>query len=130
MSDREEFVANLREAADFFENHPDCPVPDTFGGLSLTVKVNTIEDLRKAFHLSGKWDKEYQGDLALYRKIFGNLPSGKDRWTRGPHVVLTLSLPREEVCVKTVVGKKYIEPPAYYSTPQGYYEDVVEWTCV
>jgi hypothetical protein len=130
MTKREEFVLNLREAADFFEQNPDVPLPSQWGGIHMQAQVETVEELRKAFHLSGPWEKEYSGETALYKKFFGEQPD--NAWSKGTHLRYTLSLPREEVCVKRKVGERYVPPmPAYTPPPAtGYYEPIYEWDCM
>jgi hypothetical protein len=142
MSNREEFVAALRELATFYEEHPAIPLPEQYKGVHLTAQVSTVAELREAFHLSGPWKKEYISEYAFYHKPFGpQPPPGKyelpsevysPSWTKGNHVNLTISLPREEVCVKRKTGERWI--PAY--TPlinmptEGHYESTYEWDCM
>jgi hypothetical protein len=125
---REEFVAALRETADFLESHPDAPLPDAYGGITLRAQVKTVAELRAAFHLSGPWEKEHTGDIANYRKTFGQQPD--NRWGRGSHITYTVSLPREEVCVKRKTGTRYVPPMPSPSYTSGYYEDTYEWDCM
>lgn len=128
MSNREEFVAAMREVADFIESHPNVPVPEGYSGIRLYASVETVDELRAAFHLSGPWAKEYQGETAVYKKEFG--PQPENNWSKGSHITYQVSLPREQVCVKRVVGQEWVPPAPSYAQTTGYYRDVVEWDCM
>jgi hypothetical protein len=40
-----EYAALLREAADFFEAHPDLPVPDTYRSLAVLYEISLANSL-------------------------------------------------------------------------------------
>lgn len=131
-ADRAAFVAGLRQLANLLEKVPACPLPENYGGVKFTAEVSTLEELRAACHLSGPWEKDYQGEIADYRKELAT-KEGLGYFARSPFpLTYTVRIKREEVCKKRVVGREYIPPTTGHYVPPsaGYYKDNVEWECI
>jgi hypothetical protein len=123
-------AANLRAAADLLERHPDLPTPyvtsSSLGGtVSLAWYLHHGDDQRanaaaivKA--IDGRWDRrgaEYEGPLA--------------EWTQARDGLrLTVTVAREQVCERIVVGTEEVTVPAVEAKPERTeVREVVEWRC-
>ncbi len=105
---REELVKGLRAAADFFEQHPDFPMP--YGDCNFDLFVGSKQELREVTRGTGAWDKVAEGTYFMLRKMFGP-------------VKIDVNISRDQVCERIVVGTTVI--PA---RPEEVVENV-EWRC-
>ena len=107
INPRKDFVDSLRACADFFEQHPDLPLPE-----NQTLNVwNLTRDAIVKVAQQGSWQKHYAGSIFYLSRDFGN------------NLTLEYNAPRETVCRKVVKGM--ITVPA---KPEQELEDV-EWVC-
>ena len=110
--DNTEFVASLRAAADFFESHPEAPVPSY--RVTLNMFVYTREEFESIARSVGTANKGVSGEWFFLRRKFGDCLQMDWNVTRG------------EVCEARVVGKRVI--PARPAEPEREV-DIVEWDC-
>jgi hypothetical protein len=121
---RAETIAGLRALADLLERCPDAQAP-----YSATVYHSIYpwecEDQKGEFirvmkAIGGRWDKLPEGDqFKLEQKLGGNTK-------------YILSVAREAVCERRVVGSQMVERMAasYVPPPKELVrEDIVEWDC-
>lgn len=114
---RQQFVAGLRELADFYEQH-EC-VPEFVS--ILNGFVDTAEQLVAARRALGARKKELHGisdELIGFTRSFGPLN-------------LTIIAKREEVCQRVKVGEKIIpaRPERTLPAEPEKREPVYEWEC-
>ncbi len=105
--ERIEFVKSLREFADFLENNPGVPSPNS---AYLCSPVETAEELRAAVRVMGRVQKDFSDKHVAVEKVFGGIK----------YAVYTN---RENVCERIVVGKRIVPAVAEHE------EDIVEWKC-
>ena len=117
--DRGAYVKGLRDLATFFENHPNLPIDE---GATFTFYSFGTDSLDLARHIAtelGTFKKEVDYSFILEKQF-------------GP-IKLRYIFSREDVCTKTVVGKKMVEksvpPPGTVLVTQQVEEDIVEWSC-
>lgn len=106
---REDTIKGLREMADFLEAHPAVPVPWFFEHAFVETKAEIVRIAREG----GGWDKAHAGGYFSLRKEFSG------------GVVFSVSVAREQVCERVVVGHHIV--PAV-NLPERVEEDV-EWVC-
>jgi hypothetical protein len=103
---RAEMISSIRALASFLEIHPDVPVE-----YILAYSYPSLAQARKATHLSGAWDKSFNGSLVDYDKSIGSC------------VKLSMSVMRSEVCTRVQTGVKHVEAVPAHDEP------VYEWKC-
>jgi hypothetical protein len=104
MNDREELIQGLRDMADFLEQQPDVPIVYHAG---MSVPVFGIDTIRAAIRAMGDVEKRFEGNYVSVIRRFGP-------------VKYEVFVAREDVCEKTVVGKRVV--------PE-HEEEIVEWSC-
>jgi hypothetical protein len=117
ISERQKYANNLRELAQFFEDHEDVPIPILHVRFDLySLPVDSVGAIARAF---GSLKKEYIGDsFFVLKKFFGEKLSIEANWNR------------ETVCKAVVVGQKQVkERVAVAYEEQIKTVDVVEWRC-
>lgn len=119
LSEREQFIADLRSAADFFEQHPDVPRPgDPYFAYYTSKDAEGVKEFARAF--PGRVEKNYETS---------------DFWARGKMGTITFvyGTPREKVCERVVTGTKVIPAHVIPAQPETEVpekvEEVVEWRC-
>lgn len=135
MEMRDKQIAGLREFADFLETHPDVPMENW----RINVSYYTYDDetVKAAARAATGWTKIYTDsylDLAMYFGLDGAEPDDGQR-TAGLKFII--SVPRDQVCTKRVVGTKVVEKPDPEFIKQArkdapiveVEEEVVEWDC-
>jgi hypothetical protein len=110
FSERLRFIANVREYANWLEAHPGVPTPT--GGLFPITWLGTIEQVRKATHLSGDWTKRYIEGQVCYQRAFDQ------------DIDVTLYVARDQVCTKVQTGTRHVPAVPEHDEP------VYEWKCV
>lgn len=113
-----EYADSLRMVADWYEAHPEVPVPHTH--TMENYSVNDRETMVAVVKALGTCEKEYSDTMFHARKTFG---------------VLTVDFMdyRERVCIRRVVGtetkvvKKPVEPITFVE--EEVTTEVVEWDC-
>ena len=116
-----EFTQALRQIADFYDKHPEVPLPDL---VSMPIyTVNTPEEIAPIARAFGTSFKEYNSTFFKLTKQFGVIK-------------LEVVAYRDQVCVKRVVGTKKVKKQvlAEYQPPANYVEkeveeEIVEWDC-
>lgn len=101
---RDQFIAGLREAADFFEAHPELPhmeLPSQFD-----VFVDTKEQLAAIARMGG-WNKNARGEYFWLSRKIGVLD-------------YHINIQRARICRRVVVGSE-VQPEKIV--------DKVEWVC-
>ncbi len=107
MSDARGFASGLRALADWYEAHPDQPLPLA----ELDVFVNDVRELATAALALGNARKRAGGNWFWIRREFGG------------GVVLDFNILRAAVCTRRVTGT--IVVPA---SPE-HTEEILEWDC-
>jgi hypothetical protein len=102
---RQEAIDKYRKMADWLEAHPDVPVPH---GNACSGTWLSLEDARKAMHLSGSWTKAYSENQVEYEHEVA------------PGLWFWIWVSRSEVCQRVQVGTKHVE---------AHDEPVFEWKC-
>ena len=116
-----EFTQSLRQIADFYDKHPEVPLPDAFRFAIYTVdEPEDIAPIAKAF---GSSFKSYDDNYFKLTKRFGVID-------------LQVVALRDKVCTKRVVGTKkvIVKTPVVNDLPISYIEkeveqEIVEWDC-
>jgi len=104
---REEFIAGLREAADFLEAHPDLPHQES--PIQINVFVNTKEELATLARM-GSWQKGGDDNYFYLMRDVGALR-------------YDINIAREKICRRVVTGQEVI--PAR----EEQIVEKVEWVC-
>jgi len=119
MTTLEQTVNNLRTLADWFEKHPDVPIPWAFMGESVFYRSLTDDpdERSKEIRAIGSANKVFQNNEFHLEVKIGNY-------------TLIFWTSRENVCTKKIVGQKLIEKRIEPEKviPE-HYEDIVEWEC-
>jgi len=120
---RSEFVTFLRQAADFFEQHPDFPTPTYFAGFDSYFQAS--DDILKLTKGAGRLEKIATEYCMTLRKPF----NGKNGFGTQYHIDLTTS--RENVCERVQVGTKMVaaKPRQIIKAVKAHEEPVYEWKC-
>lgn len=115
---RELFINGLREAADFFENHPQLQVPMDRSFTVYGIKGADLATFAKAFGKCDKVTDEYSFQLVH------TLPSGFN---------LNTYTSRENVCKRVLVNTEIIPAHIIPAIPEKMVEEttrnVYEWEC-
>jgi hypothetical protein len=115
LTERQKFVAALRDCAAFFEAHSDVAIPVSLQTFYLFPEVKEIATYAKAF---GKCRKDGNDTFFNLTKTFGSAIEVQAAWYRNT------------VCERVVVGKKKVEVPVMQEVGKNIVEqDVVEWKC-
>jgi len=113
------FVESLRELADFYEAHPECPLP-SFPSLNIFADRSDEAVARQQFRAFGAFEKEFLEDWFVARKRFGV-------------ITLELNAKREQVCRKVVVGTRQVPERVVPAQPEtvipAHTEEITEWQC-
>jgi hypothetical protein len=126
MHYRDDKIKGLRALADWLESTPEAlPDEPCWDGIHLNVWPDGTDDEKKqkiiALAQAGSIDKHYGGNYMDLRKDFGG------------GVKYEMSIKRDLVCTKRVVGTKTVEkrdPELVEQVPMiEVEEDVVEWDC-
>lgn len=124
---RLEYVAALRELADYVEAHE---FPESkaayFGGYEDTFKAPNLE-----------FDVRNREDFVAFVKAMGSFEKERDSYSTGAKFELPsgtyikVETARENVCKKIVVGQRFVEeqPERVLAAIPAHHEDVVEWEC-
>lgn len=107
MSKRTEFIAGLRELADFLEKHRAAPLPVGY----LNAFPDDDIDLASIARAIGSAEKDFNGDWLFLNKQFGPIQ-------------YAVSIKRERFCEKRVIGTRIV--PA---SPE-HEEEIFAWDCV
>lgn len=119
----EELVSGYRALADWYEAHPDAPMPYEPGATVLSFDREDADEARRIAKMLGTFEKD--GDDKFFRlsKAFGG-------------VKLEFVFYRDRVCQPRVVGTKTVMVPAAAppivppDTPMVEKQiDIVEWDC-
>ncbi len=125
MNDPKEFVAGLREMADFLEQHPSL-IPG-WGTADISHFCDEPEDFAAKCREMGSAEKDASGDYLTLNKTFG------------PHT-LSVDIQKNKTCERVQTGtimKKVVVPAA--AIPVAQQEDalvyeveepVYEWSCI
>jgi hypothetical protein len=115
LTEREKFVAALRDCAQFFEAHADVAIPVSLQTFYIFPEVKEIAAYAKAF---GKCRKDGNDTFFNLTKKFGSAIEVQAAWYRNT------------VCERVVVGKKKVEVPVMQEVGKNVVEqDIVEWKC-
>lgn len=126
MSSTAAVVAAHREVADFIEAHPDLVLPFVCSDGTIAWTLYSFEcpdgvpamiaAIRRA--VGGKWDKrEGRGIIGADQMVF-------------EREGYRITVKREAVCVRRVVGSEKVTLPAVEARPERTVErEVVEWDC-
>jgi len=115
------FARALLLLSDFYNTHPDFPVPDNYERTFYLYAKDACRFKELAFML-GSFEKKPTGSIFILEKAFGAVCEGKKT---GVEMVLAVSVGREEVCTRHVVGTEVT--PSHY-IPESTREKV-EWDC-
>ncbi|HXP82615.1 MAG TPA: hypothetical protein VN976_22135 [Verrucomicrobiae bacterium] len=114
--ENKDYVAALRELADFFEAHPELPGGDV-GTINVAVGP---EKLRALASCLGSFKKKAD-------PYFYNLSKTVGLWT------IDVYTSRSNLCEAVVVGKKQVAEVVVPARPEevipAHEEDIVEWHC-
>jgi hypothetical protein len=116
MSDRTDFIANLRAMAQFLEDNPALPVPySTY----LTHYPQSLEEAREMRNGSFGWEKQNAKDSSFvnFVKKFGG-----DQFGRGT-VAYELAVSKSQTCERVQVDTRHVEAVEAHDEP------VYEWRC-
>lgn len=124
---KQEYVAGLRELADFIEN---APFPDSWQGAwgeksweahYIYLNTGTKEDFQKFVKALGTFEKTFSEYSSSAVKT---LPSG---------IKITVSTDRQNICKKVVVGTRVIpakeERTVIEEAEPEREEEIVKWEC-
>ena len=114
-----EYVAGLRELADWIEAHPDIARPGTRFSV---YPSNTKAEAAACLAALMPCKKEYSDECLYIVREFGP-------------ITLSFAFLRRSVCTRRVVGTKHVEVhviPSRFTAEQvieAHDEDIVEWDC-
>jgi hypothetical protein len=106
MTPREGLIQDLRALASFLEDHPQVYAPTT---VQIDAFPN-IDDYRATARASS-WEKVPLDTWQALRRTF---PGG---------LIYDVNIPREQVCRRIVVGRRFLPAVEAHET------EVVEWQC-
>jgi len=113
MKDPAVFVQQLREVADWYEQHPDTPLTHEEAFSLPLYGVHTPTEAGRLLRLFAPCEKEWTASMLRIVKRF---PSG---------ATIIAVFNRSEVCTRNVVGMRII--PA--RVIEEHEEEIVEWDC-
>ena len=108
LTEREQWIASLRELATWLSEHPDLPCP-TYSGFNMNVFVNGSE-LGTLAREHRPWEKVFgQSYFSLVKRF-------------GPHSY-EANIDRSQVCERVVTGKRLVPAQPEHE------EETYEWKC-
>lgn len=114
----QEFANDLRALADWYEKHPDAPVP-VFPVLNIFTDQDAV-NAKAQFRALGGFEKRYLGEWFAASKTFGSIR-------------LELNAKREQICRKVVVGTReipeHVIPAQAETIIPAHVEEITEWQC-
>jgi hypothetical protein len=111
------FVDGLNALADWYEKHPEIPLPMWDGSVILDAFVPGAPELAEAARALGHAEKHYGDKWFTVRCHFGPIS-------------LEFNAKRANVCRRVVVGTSYIpEKVIPATTIPAHTEEIVEWDC-
>jgi len=117
---RREFIAGLRDLADFFEQNPEIDKP--YSGCTLTLYVSDKKKLAKYARAFGHAEKVVDDYSFRLSKEFG---------TTGVKVETYSS--RQSVCERVKIGEEFVPTHKIAATEErfveGHMKDIYEWKC-
>lgn len=113
MKDPAVFVQQLREVADWYEQHPETPLPHEEEFDVRLYGVHTREDAVNLIRLFGTCTKKWSESFLEVVKLF---PSGAN---------ITGIFDRSRVCTRKVVGTRIV--PRHVT--EEHLLEIVEWDC-
>ena len=114
MIDAPDFAADLRKVADFYDAHPDFPLPTT--PLTIDISVKAAE-MKAAARSVPRFDKTSGTYFFALNYKFGG-------------ITLDLFTNRDNICIRRVVGTKMVETEVVEKTRTEQKEvEIVEWDC-
>ena len=121
---RTAFVAGLRAAADWYEQHPAVKPPHQYPYMISNFAVDGLADMKAVAEALGTCDKETTDSFYRLKRNIGN-------------VILEFVSHRATVCERVVVGTKMVsrQVPVYAAPEPVEYrteeveEEIVEWRC-
>lgn len=108
---RQGYVASLRLIADWFEAHPDVPLPHTADEFYLFT-IHNREEMENIARIFGTCEKEYTDGLFKLKKKFGEIE-------------MRVVASRDQICNRKVVGAKLVPEQVI----PAHNVDIVEWEC-
>lgn len=117
MTLQQKFSAGLREVADWYDRHPNAPLPSPDGLIEVSVYgFNATPDEMKAV---GAGRKEYPEGYGIFRY-----------WVDLNHAKIKFVASRSKVCTAKVVGFREIpEQHIEAHVIPAKREEIVEWEC-
>ena len=114
--ERRDFIDGLRQVADFFEQHPSVPMPQS--DMTINVFVSTREEMATIARVS-KWDKIFDNNFFMLRKSFG------------PLLLLDVNAWRDVICKQVSKGTRIVpaKPEEVIPAQPEREEEVFEWVC-
>ena len=111
----EEFVDSFRQIADFYEQHPNCPLP-----FVATLNICSVEGVRGLAGVArefGECTKDFEGNMCKVSRQFGEINLQAIDW-------------KENVCKRIVTGthEERVEIPLTFEEHIRMVEDV-RWEC-
>lgn len=120
MTDNPQFVASLRAIADWYEAHPEAPLPSLSQISVFSFDEETVAEAARIGRLLGSFDKEVDDDFFALAKMF-------------EAIKLRFVFYRNKICTPRVVGtrtvKKKVYPAHVEPAEVEVQEDIVEWDC-
>lgn len=109
--ENKEYADSLRMIADWFEAHPDMPLPYQADEIDIFA-VHSREQMENVARQFGSCEKEYSEGLFMLKKKIGE-------------ITLRAVANRNEVCKRKVVGAKLVPEQVI----PAHNVDIVEWEC-
>ena len=106
-----QYASSLRMIADWFEAHPEVPLPHDAAEFGLFT-VHDREGMEKVARIFGSCEKEYTEGFFKLKKKFGEIE-------------MRVIASRDQVCKRKVVGVKLVPEV----TIPAHNKDIVEWEC-
>lgn len=118
----DEYVASLREMADWYEAHPGMPIPEAeFNCFNVRMDEETDKDAaQRIVRVAAPCKKSYDDTLFSIRKTFGSL-------------TLRYIFMRNEVCERVVIATEEVPERVIPAEPErvepAHVKEIVEWRC-
>jgi hypothetical protein len=117
----EQVVTTLRALADWYEIHPNAPIPYElkYGWMTAYMPRSEAAEIMRSL---GNFEKQYEDDY--FRAV-----------VKFPHMDLRFSVERTAVCARKVVGVRQVPEqviPSEYVAERvipAHVEEIVEWDC-